>query len=249
MNISNLLNFSAFSNWTTSKSSTESVQALSPLALAVQRADKRVQTEVDTNTAQLSSFGKLQSAVSDVQIAAHTLTTLTAKAPSSDVQHAVTTLMSAFNAATNTARTTAALPGATAASHSANRVGKDLQGAMSPDAATSDALKTIGVNLQDGSLALDAQKFDAAFSADPAAVQATLRKVGQLLDKAASTELEVNGNVSGSLNTLNLHAKVLEAQQAALQSAAQATSPAQVRANTAARGYGLAAYQANMNKD
>ena len=247
MNISNLFKFSASNSWSNANSPAKSVDSVSPLALAVQRADKRIQTEVDTNTAQLSSFGQLKSLVSNVQIAANALSNLPASPDSTDAHNALNSMVSAFNDATNTAQSTAALPGAPEASQSAARVGKDLQNAISADTTSAEALKQIGISLQNGSLVVDDKTFSAALTSDLAGVQTTLTTLGRLIDKTASAELEANGNVTDSMKTLSQHARVLDAQQSALQSATQATAPAQGRA-TGALGYGLAAYQSHMNK-
>lgn len=241
MNISNLFNFGASSAWGNASPSAKSVQDVSPLTLAVQRADKRVQTEVDSNTAQLSSFGKLKSYVSEVQRTAQALTQLPATATGTDLKTALAKLVSAFNAATDIASTTAALPGASAASLSASRVSKDLQTALSGDPSLSGALEKIGVSVQNGSLALNDTPLDAALAADPAAVQATLTQLAGQMNHTATTELQADGNVSGSLTTLNQQARVLEAQQSALQSATQATA-------TPGSARGLSAYQAHMNR-
>jgi flagellar capping protein FliD len=248
MNISNLFGSGFSTSWkshfSSSPAASESVKELSPLALAVQRADKRIQTEVDTNTAQLSSFGKLKSSVSDVQIAAKALIDLSGNDSSAAVKNAVSNLVSAFNASADIAKTTAALPGATDASQSAHRVGRDLHRAVSGDASISDALKDIGVRLHEGGLALDPKRLDAALTADPDRVRAVLAEIGQQIHATTSTELEANGNVFDSLNSLSQLARVLESQQSALQSAAQATSTAQ---SNRANGGRLAAYQSAMN--
>ena len=117
MNISNLFNFQTTNqraNPFAAQTAKQPVTDVSPLALAVQRADQRIQTEVQDNTAQLSSFGQLKSAVSDLQMAAQSLDTLaSADTPVSaeELKDALSRLVSTFNAATATVRTAAALPG------------------------------------------------------------------------------------------------------------------------------------------
>lgn len=214
------------------------------MALAVQRADKRVQTEVDTNTAQLSSFGKLKSSVSEVQIAAQAVTNLSGNDSSAVVKNTVVNMVNAFNASAEIARATAALPGATDASQSARRVGQDLHRAVSGDNKISDALSGIGVKFHAGALVLDTEKLEATLTADPDRVRAVLAEVGQQIHTTTSAELAASGNLGGSLNSLSQLAKVLESQQSALQSAAQATSTTQ---SNRINGSRLAAYQAAMN--
>ena len=250
MNISSLFSFSTSARQAqgnANAATSKSVQDLSPLALAVQRADQRIQAEVETNTAQLSSFGKLKSSVSDVQLAARSLTELSVTASSPDITSAVNTFVSAFNTLASAAKNTIELTGAVQTSQNASQVAKGLQQAMLPDPASSDALKSIGVHLQDGRLALLGDQFESARAADPAKVLATLYQLGQRVDKSAGTELEANGNVSGYLTTLRQHAKVLGTQQSALQSAAVATANSAGQSANGAPGRGLAAYQSHIN--
>lgn len=247
MNISNLFGSGFSTAWKSPFSSaapaSESVKELSPLALAVQRADKRVQNEVDVNTAQLSSFGRLKASVSDVQIAAKALTDLSAESSISNIQSAVSRMLGAFNGAADTAQTTAALPGASVASESARRVERDLQQAVTADVRIASALKDIGIEFRGNALKLDVDRLDASLASDPDHARAVLAELGQQLDTTSTAELQAHGNVNESMDRLRQLAKVLESQQSALQSAAQATL-----AGTASRGHGhpIAAYQAAM---
>lgn len=247
MNISSLFSFSAASHRSNPHASSKSVQEVSPLALAVQRADQRIQAEVETNTAQLSSFGKLKSSVSEVQLAAHTLRDLPVTASPADITSALGTFVSAFNAAASTAHDTAKLPGALAASQSANRVANGLQRALAVEPVMPEALANLGVHVQEGRLALDLTQLASALAADPAGVQATLANIGQRVGQTASAELEANGNVSGPLTSLHQQAQVLGTQQSALQSAAQATASAPSPGRSGALGQGLAAYRSHIN--
>lgn len=246
MNITNLFGSGFSTSWkspfSSSSGASESVKELSPLALAVQRADKRIQTEVDANTAQLSSFGKLKSAVSDVQIAAKALTDLSGNDSGAAVKTALGNLVNAFNATSGIAKATAALPGATDASQSAHRVARDLHHAVSDDSQISNAFKEIGVKFHADSLQVDVKKLDAALMADPDRVRAVLAEVGQQIHTTTSAELDASGNLGGSLNSLSQLAKVLESQQSALQSAAQATSALQ---SHRVNGNRIAAYQSH----
>ena len=244
MNISNLFSFSTYSNWNQPRTQGQSVHEASPLALAVQRADQRVQSEVTSNSAQLSAFGQIKSSVSQVQIAARGLSSLTVSSSGSDLASALDTLKNAINTTITLAKSTAEMSGTSETSQSAKRVERDLQGIIPSDSPMSDAFKTLGIAMQDGALFVDANKFSTATAAAPALAQATLVQLGQAIEHMASTELDANGNVNGSLNLLKRYANTLQAQQSALQSAAQATAYSGSRVG--ASGYAVGAYQANI---
>lgn len=246
MNINDIVNANTASKYLGTNASAQSASSVNGATSAgLQKAEKRIQAQVDTTSTQLSSFGKLKSAVSDAQIAARALGSLSSTASSTAEKTAATQFVSAFNSAIKTAQSTAAVAGETsAASNSAGRVGKDLLHAVGSDAATISALKKIGFNLNaDGNLVLDAKKFEAAQKADPAAVRATLTKLGQQVDKTATKELAADGNVGTSLSSLSQRSAVLKGQQSALASVAQTTTSTQNSSNTGAFNFGLSAYQ------
>lgn len=241
MNISSLLNFSTFGGKGQSNSVAQAPAALSPLAQAVQRADQRVQTEVNANMAQLSAFGQLKSSVSQVQLSARALADLGATSTPAKTETRLTDLVAAVNAAMIRADATAHLPGTSAAAESAKRVASDLAQTLQ----TSDAFKTIDFNPRDQTFAVNSAKLGQALTLDATGVQVALVKLGQRVDQMASTELTARGDVMDSLDLLKRHASTLQAQQSALQSAAQATS-AYTNARAGAFGYGVGVYQSNI---
>ncbi len=191
----------------------------------LEKADKRIQAQVDVTSAQLSSFGKLKSSVSDAQTASRALSSLPQTSTASTQKSAAEKFVSAFNAAIASAKTTAGVAGDATASRSASRVAKDLTAAVSTDSATIDALKKAGFNLQsDGTLSLDAKKFESAQATDPNSVKATLAKVGQQVDKATSEELASGGRVTTSVTSLTQRSAVLKSQQDTLTALAQTSS-------------------------
>ncbi|APW44456.1 flagellar filament capping protein FliD [Rhodoferax saidenbachensis] len=226
-----------------------STQATGGLSLAAQaglkKADQRIQAQVDKTTAQLSSFGKLQSAVSGTQLAARGLGILGNTSTATAQKSAASDFTSAFNAALASAKTTATQPGDTAAVQSASRTGKNLLSALGADTATVDALKKVGFSLNaSGSLVLDSTKLDAAQKADPAAVRATLNKLGKQVFNAATQELASNGNVGLSLSTLNQRSGILKSQQATLSALGQDNSPTPSNTGFGSwTNWGVSAYQ------
>jgi hypothetical protein len=220
-----------------------SMSSAAPIGL--QKAEKRIQSEVDVTTTQLSSFGKLKSAVSQAQVSSRALSGLSASSKSADVKTAAENFVSAFNNAINTAKETAAVPGDTAAVRGAGSVGKDLLRAVSLDSATTGALKKAGFSLNgDGNLVLNAKVFASEQKGNPSGLQETLAKIGQQVGKAATKNLASDGSVGVSMTSLNQRSTVLKSQQATLSSLQQqATSSVQGSANAGFFNFGLTAYQ------
>ncbi len=204
----------------TSAQATAATSASSPL---LAKADKRIQTDVDSTTTQLSKFGLLKSALADGQAKAQALSGLTAASSESDTTLALGNFFKSYNSSV-TAANAAASAGATgSAAGNAKRVVQDLKAALRADPATQAALKKLGLSVQsDGTLAQDAKQFASALRADPAGVRAALAMVGKKVDAVSSRELVSSGSVGAALAGLNQHSTVLTAQQKALKTLAQA---------------------------
>ncbi|MDD5031231.1 MAG: flagellar filament capping protein FliD [Rhodoferax sp.] len=245
MNISDIVQANSANKYLGLNSNAQALGSVSAVGQAgLQKAEKRIQAQVDVTTAQLSSFGKLKSSVSGAQFAAHTLGNLTATSTTTAIKTAADSFVSAFNTAVTTAKTTAAVPGETAASQSAGRVAKNLSKTVSENTATIDSLKKIGFNMQpDGTLTLDAKKFADAQKADPVGVKATLAKMGQQVDKTATQELATSSNLSASVSSLNQRATVLKGQQSTLASLQQTPTSTPNSNYAMYGGFGLASYQ------
>ncbi|MBC7916495.1 MAG: flagellar filament capping protein FliD [Rhodoferax sp.] len=246
LTIAQLVNNATASTLSNGQNTTQSTTAASHVSKAMDKAGARIQTLLDTTTAQLSSFGKLKSDVSDVQLDAKTLGATTTQSSVADVRAAASRFATSFNAAVITANSTANLSSASALeSSNARRVTRDLGNALSGNTAIADAAKKLGFKLEsDGSLTVDAKKFDAAQKADPAAAQATLAKLAQAVEKSASKELAAGGVVNGSIASLNQRSSTLKTQQSAMQAAVKQLSASQTtsNSNTGYVGYGLSAY-------
>ena len=208
------------------------------------KADKRIQALVDTNTTQLSGVGKLKSAVATVQAGAQNLRQLPSTTNSADTKAALVNFVKAFNDAASTAKAAGSGTSTdTANTQTANRVSRSLQRAVTNDAGTAEALKQVGVSLSsEGKLVIDAVKLDAAQNSNAGQVKSNLAKIGLQLDKAANQELDVSGAVGSRLAALNQNASVLKSQQAALQTLGQGTGSAS-GSRFGNLGYGLSAYQ------
>ena len=226
MNINDLVSASAARRYLGFNSGVQSSSSAgSSQSAGLQKAEIRIQSQVDKTNAQLSSFGQLKSNVSNVQLSAQAMAGLNEKSSNNAVKAAANSFVSSFNATVTSAKTTASVTTGTAASSSATRVGKDMVRAVSDSKATIDSLKNIGFSMQkDGSLTVDAKKFEAAQLADPAGVKAALAKIGQQVDKTATQELATSGDVNASVASLSQRATVLKNQQTALAGLQQTAS-------------------------
>src|ERR1035437_10783311 len=93
MNITSLTSASTSSTANSlinSQTSAQATTALSPIAAALQKADQRLQSEVDATSSRLSSLGTLKSAVSNIQISAQELHNLPASVSDENVKTAAT---------------------------------------------------------------------------------------------------------------------------------------------------------------
>ena len=254
MSITPLSTATRTSTLTNSQGATQGAASLTPIAQALLKVDQRIQASVDATTTQLSAFGVLKSAVSDVQTAAHALHNLADTVTAADVKTAATGFAAIFNTAINTAKSTSGTLGSGSASTGATRAGTDLRRAMNGNPPLMDALKKMGFSIAaDGTLTLDSKKFDAAQKADPAGVKATLVTLGQQMDNAATKELAANGTVGVSMASLSQRAAMVKVQQDALVKVNQ-TAAAATAATTATSagttglgfsGYGIGAFLSN----
>lgn len=243
MNISHLLNFTSFGHASSARPASKSIEDLSPLAQAVQRADARIATEVAANTAQLSTLGQLKSSLVDVQSAAQQLQKLPSNAPTEDLQAAVAKLAQAFNAATALSQTAAKPTDGTGLSHSAQRVKQDLLGVITSPSTDPNVLPAVDLDVVDGVLQVDLPALNTAASHQPENTLTLLKDLGVRLNTAATAELDSHGRLTDSMAALKRASQVLQAQQSALQSAAVATSPA---TDNKRAGLGLKAYLSNI---
>jgi hypothetical protein len=249
------LNAATTAATSSTSSSTQAAQATSssPVASALKRADARVQSQRDATGTQLSSLGKLKSAVSDTQLAARAMGALTGATTAADAKSAVSRFVSAFNASLATAKTTGADMAAgdastTTAAIGARRVGNEL-GRSFASVGASDALRKAGFKQgADGTLTVDLTKLDAALKTDPASVQAALIKLGHATETVSTRELASGGRIATPLVALNQRASALKGQHDAMVTMAQnlsASTSAPSSQSASYVNYGISAYQSN----
>ncbi|MDR3368575.1 flagellar filament capping protein FliD [Rhodoferax sp.] len=218
MSIGQVSSASTSSATTSSQTATQAAAtaAANPLTAGINRATTKLQTQLATATANLSTLGKFKSSVTVAQASAKSLTTLTSSSTSDEVKKALTAFISDFNnmvAATKTAATDTSGVGT---------LSRGMTRAMTADFSKVDALRQMGfTKASDGTLKLDSAKFDAAFKAGSSSVQSTLSKLGQLVDKAATQELASGGRLSSVMSAFSSKSSTLQLQQSALAKAAQ----------------------------
>ena len=220
------------------------------VALAFKNADKRIERQRASVSVELSAFGRQKSSFSDVRIAARELTDAKPTVSNAAISKAVETFVTAFNAAVQPARPTPTSKATQAVDNRALVAENNLRRAISAESPARSDLKTIGITQQqDGALAIDLKKLDAALKTNPDAVRSTLAAIAKQVDNAATRELGDNGNIGQPLNSPGNRVRTLERQQAEQQAvavAARQTTVAQtanVSANQNNQINGAAAYQ------
>jgi flagellar capping protein FliD len=205
-------------------SRTKAQSSVDPITQAFQNADKRVQLQRESVSVQLSSFGRLKSSFSETQTASRALSDTKQPVTDADLTKTTNNFIKAFNTAAQTARSVAIPKGALTDNSRARAAENDLSRTISADSTATSDLKKIGVTQQqDGTLAIDQNKFNAALKTNPDAVRSTLSAIGQQVDRTATRELANSGNIGSSVSSLDNRAKKLENQQAEQQALAVAS--------------------------
>jgi hypothetical protein len=247
MNINALLGGSSSitGNGTTSSQAASATTSVSPFLTQV---EQRTQSEIDVTTTQISKFGLLKSALSDGQVAAHAMSSLSSSATSQEATKALGTFFNAFNASAGAANKASATTGWTAESQSAKKVTQDLKSALTSNLKALDAMRKLGLTMKsDGTLVQDPKKFAASLAADPKGTLAAMADIGQKVVTVSTNELNTTGPVGSALNNLNRRNTTLTTQQKALKSLEQtmATASASNPLTNTANSTQLAAYHSS----
>ena len=254
MNISQLVQASSFANSSSlgnlssgqsgAAQTSQTGKSSNTTSTVLDKANSRLQSQLDATTAQLSSLARLKLAASEIQTAAKAMAATSATTSVANVRAAASNLADSFNVAVITAMNATTVAGAGPSDiSSARRVTRDLGSAIASNSALADGMKKLGFKLEsNGSLSVDAKKFDAAQAANPAAVQSTLAKLALQLDKAAGNVLSADSQVSGSIASLSQRSTVLKSQQTAMQAMVKQLATGQSAAGAGSASYGLAAY-------
>ena len=233
MSISQLSNALSTSYSSSNSASTQATAKTDAISTSLNKASTKLQTQLDAATASLSTLGKFKASVSVLQTAAQSLSQFTATSTSEDVKNGLTSFIANFNTMVASTKT-AAKDGS-----GVDRISRGMTRAMSADLSKISDLRNMGfTKASDGTLKLDAAKFEAAYKASPTAVQTTLSKLGQLVDKSANKELASDGRIGSSMDALASKSSVLKLQQSALLKASQNyTSLIQSSAGSALNAY------------
>jgi flagellar capping protein FliD len=216
MSISQLSNLLATSYSTSNSVLTQAAAKADAISTSLNKSSTKIQTQLDATSASLSTLGKFKASVSMLQTAAQSLSQFSATSSSDDVKKGLSSFIANFNTVV------AATKAAATDSSEVDRISRGMTRAMSADLSKISELRNLGFSkASDGSLKLDAAKFEAAYKASPAAVQSTLAKLGKLADKSANKELASDGRIGSSMDTLVSKSSVLKLQQNALTTASQ----------------------------
>lgn len=198
-----------------SSSSTDAVSAAS------RRSAQSLAQEAESTKVRLSAYGQVKSAVADVQTAAKGLQDGKQLQTADSARKAAEAFVKAYNAESKTTaevtrrKGSDGAVGALADDPLARSASSGLQRAVR----NSDAeLKQAGIARQkDGTLAVDAKAFDAAYAKDANAVKASLGTVGARVDAVATRQLSSAGTVGRTVDSLNSKVANLENKQASQQ--------------------------------
>lgn len=216
MSITQLANSLTTSYSAGNQSSAQATSNLDKVSAGINKSSAKIQTQLDTASTSLSTFGKFKASVSVTQVSAQSLSKFTATSSSDDVRKGLTSFITNFNSMVASTQTAAA------ETSGVQRISRGMTRAMSADLSKITELRNMGfTKASDGTLKLDAAKFDAAYTASPSTVQSTLAKLGKLVDKSANKELASGGSIGNTMDSLTSKSSLLKLQQSVLLKASQ----------------------------
>lgn len=224
--------------------------ATSATAKATKRATDRTEEKLESTNVQLSAYGQIKGAVSELQAASKAVSEPKKTATADDARKTIESFVSAYNKANatvaKTTRNEGKETGVLANDARARIAGNDLRRSVSANDGLAELKKAGITQNKDGSLSLDTKTLDKALRESPTETVAAVAEVATRVEKTATRELASNGNVGGAAQTLDQRSRRLEAEQASQQALAEASqrTVAQKTANIA-QAAGIAAYQRN----
>lgn len=221
------------------------------VAKANKRAADRTEQQLESTQVQLSAYGQIKGAVSELQAASKAVSEPRKTATADDARKTIENFVSAYNKANATvARTTRNdrnEPGALATDARARIAGNDLRRSVAENEGLAELRKAGITQNKDGSLALDTKTLDRALQQNPPQTVAAVAGVARQVERTATRELAGSGNVGASVQTLDQRSRRLEAEQASQQALVEASQRTvqQKTANVTQAASGIAAYQRN----
>lgn len=244
VNISDFVKANAAYSYLNASTGTQATERSGGSVRGLQKAEQRIQAQVDSTSAQLSSLGKLKSTVSEVQSSARALANPPSTSKFDDTKAALTNLVAAFNTAVDRTSTAGNAANDAATRQSAGRVSQSLARAVTSDKATLSALGNAGISTNaQGKLSVDTAKLAAVQSSNPGSLKDTLGKLGRQVEQATTRELALDGSVGNPIAALNQRAFVLKSQQTTLASLQPSTVKTAASSFSARFGSGLSGYQ------
>lgn len=202
MNVTSVVNFYRSQNILKSGS----VASTDPVQKAFSASASRVEQQRQSTNVQISTLGAVKSGFSKLEDAGKALTS-SAPTTSADIKKNLQALVAAYND-TRTSATAASGSGGESAVNT-------LRKTAASDSNRSD-LRALGITQkQDGSLALDTKKLDAALQTDLSGAQATASRVGNQFKQTATSALAGSSSLNTALGKLNAKVDSIEARQAA----------------------------------
>lgn len=192
-----------------------------PVAAALRRPVEALSQQTESTRVRLSAFGQVKSAVADVQAAAKGLQDNKQLQTAEGAKKAAEAFVKAYNAET-----------ATTANLTRRESGRNAAGALADDPRarlaagdlqrvernSESELKQAGITRQkDGTLAIDAKAFEAAYAKDSGSLRQALSSAGNRIEAVATRQLSASGSVGAAVNNLSSKVTNLENRQADVQ--------------------------------
>ena len=177
----------------------------SRVAEAYAKPQERLSQQAESTRVQLSAFGEIKSATSQLETAANQLRDNKQLNTLDGLNKAVQGFAEAVNNRLTTvnrlgAVESGALAGDGKVRAANNETRRTLEGVSGNNR---DALQQIGIAVtSNGGLKVDAQKLASAFNANPDRVRETLNMVGQQVAEQSARQLGNNGTVGGTIGKL-----------------------------------------------
>lgn len=222
MNLSAILanvntKFSGSTGQSTQSSTTTATSKVTAASSPLDKANERIQKQVDSTNAQLSKLGMVKSSVAGLQTQSKLLSNLPADMSVADVTTSMAKFFNAYNYAVSSANLASSVADGTPSTASARKAAIDLRRALSADSEVSSAMKKVGLKISsNGTLTQDAKVFADAFSKDPAALRSAMKSIGTKATTASDRELAKSGSLESTVSSLNQRGTLLAMQQKAI---------------------------------
>lgn len=201
--------------------------SVDPVASALRRPAEALARETESAQVRLSAYGQVKSAVAEVQSTAQGLADLRPAQGVDAARKAAKAFVDAYNAEqASVARLTRrgegqSAGGALADDGTARRVANETRREVT---ASPDTLRQLGIAAErDGTLRFDAERFNAAYAANPGNATQSLNQIGRTAQATATRQLGEGGALNGAISTLNTRVDTLQTRQSELQNRFQAS--------------------------